>query len=560
MYFMTPMSNIAPEAEEALVPDNNPDGFLPDLVKNLRALARFIYVVTEEEDIFLKKFKNLVKKFMGQTSIYSQSFGLIPLEDQIRDWKSRAHKPSPDTLLDIHGALDHIYKTDPIDKQNFFIITDPEVHLQDPMVQRRLLDLLHQLHNDEHNVKIIIFLSNRKWIPAKLARYIRVIEDKGLAAEDILKTLERPCTALGIPIPENYAEMFRGMTSYEIEAAVSASIVVSMENPETPQGEISPDSIQAFRREQLRKTGLLDYVETKGYNRDDIGGIDRFKTWAHEMKAVFTERGRKYGLKIPKGVLLVGLWGTGKSLSAKVLGTEWGLPVVLLETGKLRGGLVGDTEANAYAAIKMIESVSPCILWIDEAEKSLSGATSSNVSDGGTTSRMLGIFSTWIQETKLPITLVMTANRLSTLPVEFVNRMNERWFFDLPSPDARIEILKIHLRKFRQDSDNYNLARLAQASKDMVGREIEQCIEAAHLKSFLANSPTIDEDILETVLKRKSRIVKTMVDEVKEITDWVGFDRDADDGIKAHFAGKPEIKDGKFSGGAFEIIQGGGVK
>src|SRR5271170_6075894 len=147
------------------------------------------------------------------------------------------------------------------------------------------------------------------------------------------------------------------------------------------------------------------------------------------MRSVFTEEGRKFGLKIPKGVLLVGMWGTGKSLSAKTLGSEWGLPVVLLEMGKLRSSGVGDTEHNTYSVLKMVESVAPCILWIDEAEKSLSGGQSSAQSDSGTTARALGIFSTWIQETKLPIPLVMTANRLSTLPVEFVNRMNEKWFF-----------------------------------------------------------------------------------------------------------------------------------
>jgi SpoVK/Ycf46/Vps4 family AAA+-type ATPase len=535
-----------------------PQGFAPDLIKNIRSLSRFIYVVTEEEDVFLKKFKNLVKKFTGETFVFSSSFGLIPLPQLLADWESRDYKENPnDNLRNLNGVLIDIYKKDPQDKQNFYIILDPEIHLSDPMIQRRFLDMIHQLHSDEHNVKIFIFLSNVKYIPRKLSRYIRIVEDKGLAPEEIAKTLNRPCTALETPIPENHAEMFRGMTTFEIEAAVSQSIVLTMDNPATPQGEISPAHIHAYRREMLKRTGLLEYVDTAAFTRDEVGGIERFKTWAGKMRSVWTDEGRSYGLKIPKGVLLVGIWGTGKSLSAKMLGTEWGLPVVLLEMGKLRSSGVGDTEGNIYAVLKMVESIAPCILWIDEAEKSLSGGQSSAQSDSGTTARSLGIFSTWIAETSLPITLVMTANRLSTLPVEFVNRMDESWFFDLPSVDERIDILKIHLASNKQDSDNYNLLRLAEAAKDMVGREIKQAIEAALIESFHAQAPCLNEDILERILRRKPRIVKTMVDEVTEIKEWVGWSEEADDGIKAHFASTPNRKDGKFIGGAFEIISGG---
>lgn len=535
------------------------EGFAPELVFHLRALSRLIYVVTEEEDVFFKKFRNLVKKFASKIQVYTASFGLVPLEHLIGDWKSKKYEANQN-IAGIHDALAEIYKFDPKDQQHFYIITDPEIHLRDDLVQRRLLDIIHQLHNDEHNVKVIIFLSNRKFVPPKLSRYIQVIEDKGLSSEDIEATLQRPCKALEIPIPANPAEMFRGMTTFEIEASVAQAVVKTMEDPARRQDEISERRIHEFRRGMLRKTGLLEYIDTSNLSHRDVGGLDRFKQWATETKVVFSDEGRSYGLKIPRGVLLVGVWGTGKSLSAKTLGAEWGLPVVLLEMGKLRSSGVGDTEQNIYVVTKLIESVAPCILWIDEAEKSLSGGQSSAMSDSGTTARSLGIFSTWIQETNLPISLVLTANRLSTLPVEFVNRMNERWFFDLPSDDERREILKIHLRKNGQDPDYYQFPPLVEASQDMVGREIEQCIEHALIKSFVARSPVLDAGILETVLRRKPRIVKTMTDEVREIVDWVGYDSEADDGIKAHFASKPNRAGGKFKGGAFQIIGGADSK
>jgi SpoVK/Ycf46/Vps4 family AAA+-type ATPase len=136
--------------------------------------------------------------------------------------------------------------------------------------------------------------------------------------------------------------------------------------------------------------------------------------------------------------------------------------------------------------------------------------------------------------------------------------MDERWFLDLPNEEERIEILKIHLARVRQDPSTYNLLHLSEQAKDMVGREIEQCIDAALIRSFNARSEVLDEDILATGLRRKPRIVKTMTDEVKELTDWVGYDPEADDGIKARWASPPSRVGGKFRSGAFQIIEGGG--
>jgi AAA+ superfamily predicted ATPase len=529
-------------------------GYFPELIIQLRALSRLIYVVTEEEDLFFKKFRNLVKKYSANSHVFDMSFGLVPLETFVKDWKDK--RISNPNTMGIHEALEEIYKQDPKDGQNFYIITDPEIHLSDPMVCRRLLNLIYQIRNDDQNVKLVIFVSSRKFIPPKLARYIHVIEDKGLSAADILATLDRPCGALKIEIPANYAELFRGLTSYEIEAAVSYSIVTTLGTPWKNQSVIYPENIHEFRRQQIKKTGLIEYVDTSQVTLEHLGGTERFKEWVIRTQAAFTEKGRNFGIKIPKGVLLVGIWGTGKSLAAKVLGSQWGLPVVLLEIGKLRSSGLGDTEHNIYQVLKMVEAVSPCILWIDEADKSLSGGQASSVTDSGTTARTLGIFSTWIQETQLPISLVLTANSLTSFPVEFINRMTERFFFDIPSITERVEILKIHLKKINRDPEEYDLYKLAEASKKMVGREIEQAIEAALVDSFHAGLDQLDQDILERVLRRKPRMYNTMVDEVKELVDWVGWDVDADDGIKAKFASIPSRKDNKFIEGAFEIFDG----
>jgi SpoVK/Ycf46/Vps4 family AAA+-type ATPase len=158
---------------------------------------------------------------------------------------------------------------------------------------------------------------------------------------------------------------------------------------------------------------------------------------------------------------------------------------------------------------------------------------------------MIGILSTWLQETMAPICMVMTANSLKTLPVELINRADERWFFDLPSLEDRIDIIKIHLRQRNQDPDNFNLVRLAEAAESMVGREIEQCLKAAMIESYEQKKFSLDENIFVSNLEHKPRIVRTMADDIKEILDWIGFDPSANDGIRARFASVPVGQDRK---------------
>ena len=532
---------------------------LNELAFHVNAVTRALYVVTDEEDFFLRKLQKKVKKDTNETWVYTPVHGLVRVETLLKDWGSRSINADNDTRS-VNQALEKVYKEDPKNKAQFYVFFDADQHLADPIVQRRVLDIMHQVHADKYIIKVLIFVSTRRFIPPKLSRYIQVIDDPGPTKDEVLDVLKVPCTALKYQIPEHPDKLFRGLTTFEIEAALSQNVVRSKYNPEREQNRIYEEDIHTFRKNSLRKTGLLDYMDTSHVNMSDVGGLDRFKAWVEEMRPVFGDEGREAGLTIPKGILLAGVWGTGKSLSAKMLGKEWKLPVVLLEMGKLRSSGVGDTEANAYMVTKLVESVAPCILWIDEAEKSLSGGQSSAATDSGTTARSLGIFSTWIQETTSPITLVLTANRLSTLPVEFVNRMDERFFFDLPSLEERVEVIKIHLRKAGQNPDKYDLHGLSGAANNMVGREIEQCINAAKIKTFGAKKRGIDQGILTEVLRRKPRIVKTMGDEVKELVDWVGYDTDVDDGIRAHFASKPNRAGGQFKGGAFEIIAGGATK
>jgi len=519
----------------------------PELLTHLRALTRFTYFVTDEEDRFLVRLNTMLKaKYDQHTWVFNAALGLVPLPQLIADWNTGAHQQNPE-CSNIHDTLIHIYKTNPKEDVDFYVITDPDHWLRDPHVQRRVLNLAHQSFANDRVIKLVIFVGSRLMVPPKLQRYIDVVFDDGLSDKDIMKLLHQGDNRLpaelkeGEPPPE-LVPHFRGLTSFEVRNAISQSIIKTQDD-EVDRHSINPNIVAKFKRQKLNKTGLLSYVNTDGYTFDVLGGADRFKAWIERYKAAWTTEGQAFGLKPPKGVLSVGVWGCGKSLGVKVMGNAWGLPVVTLEMGKLRSSAVGETEANVYQATKLIESVAPCLIWLDEAEKSLAGAQSSSQSDAGTTSRALGILSTWLQETNAQVCLAMTANTLKTLPVEFVSRMTEKFFFDMPSHEERITIIKIHLKKQQQDPEaiddgepRYQLAELAEASKHMVGREIEQAIQAAMVESFHQGLKHLDHEVLLAEMSGKPRIYKTMVDELREVLEWVGWDEDQQDGIRARLA------------------------
>lgn len=506
----------------------------PELKFYAKSLARMIYVVCEEEDRFLLDFQEGIGKFAKRTFVFNAALGLVPIEQLTKDWLTRAHAENRE-VMSIHDALINIYKEDSKQDQCYYLITDPERWLGDAHVVRRLLNIMHQAHQNLKVLKTVIFVGTRKVIPEKLQRYMEVVHIKGLTKDEVEKKVAEVCQQSRTPVPENPARIFGGLTAYEIQSVVAQSIVATRDDPKNAK-RIDPAYVAEYKRRGLQRTDLLQYIDTKGNSFDDVGGVARFKEWARKTKHAWSDQGQAFGLKPPKGVLAVGVWGCGKSLSVKAMGAAWGLPVVQLEMGRLRSSGVGESEANVYRACRLIESVAPCVVWVDEAEKSLSGNASSGMSDAGTTSRTIGILSTWLQETTAPVCLAMTANSLKTLPVEFVNRMDERFFFDLPHEDERLEILKIHLRKVGQDPAQYNLAELAELSKNMVGREIEQAIGAAMVESFDQKKPNLDEGILSQILSSKPRIFRTMGDELKELTDWVGYSQEQNEGIRARLA------------------------
>lgn len=208
------------------------------------------------------------------------------------------------------------------------------------------------------------------------------------------------------------------------------------------------------------------------------------KDWLKRRGRAFEEKAKEYGLETPRGILLLGIPGTGKSLCAKAVGSAWQFPIIKLDMGKIFGGIVGESESNIRKALKIAEAVSPSVLWIDEIEKGLSGMASSGSTDGGTTSRVLGTFLTWMQEKKKPVFVVATANNISGLPPELLRkgRVDEIFFVDLPLKEDREEIIKIHLKRIKRDYNKFDISKIADACEDFSGAEIEEAIKKLYLR------------------------------------------------------------------------------
>jgi len=250
--------------------------------------------------------------------------------------------------------------------------------------------------------------------------------------------------------------------------------------------------------------------------------MDLLKEWMGQRTSSFNEEAKRYGLPEPKGILLLGVQGCGKSLIAKSIASLWKLPLLRLDVGKIFAGIVGSSEENMRKAIRVAESVAPCILWIDELEKGFSGTQSSGQSDGGTTSRVFGTFLTWMQDKKAATFVVATSNDVTALPPELLRkgRFDEIFFIDLPSAEERMAIFNIHLRKRKRNPDDFDLARLAAATPGFSGAEIEACVVDALYDAFDDDGKELTTDSIVQAAHHTVPLSMTMRERIEDLREW----------------------------------------
>ncbi|MFH0821864.1 MAG: AAA family ATPase [Pseudomonadota bacterium] len=281
------------------------------------------------------------------------------------------------------------------------------------------------------------------------------------------------------------------------------------------------DMVNYEKKQIIRESGALEFFSSKE-NLSDVGGLDRMKEWLRTRERAFSSEARDYGLPAPKGIALIGIPGTGKSLTAKMIAGLWRLPLIRLDLGALFGGLVGQSEENTRRALALSETVAPCILWIDEIEKGLAVGTG----DAGTSMRVFAGILSWMQEKTRPVFVVATANNISLLPPELLRRgrMDEIFFLDLPSGKERREIFEVHIRKRKRPVQGFDLDILSAASEGYVGAEIEQAIiDAMYLAFSDTASPGRDfitDDIL-TALARQVPISRSQRETIEGLRKWL---------------------------------------
>ncbi|MFB2917042.1 MULTISPECIES: AAA family ATPase [Aerosakkonema] len=407
---------------------------------------------------------------------------------------------------------------DPQRDSSIFIFKDLHPFFNDPQTTRWLRDAIASFKGTQ---KSIILMSPVQTIPIELEKEVVVLDfalpDMAELNQVLTQQLD-PARArrLTTEAREKLLRAALGLTRDEAEKVYRKAQVT---NGRLTEAEV--DIVLSEKRQLIRRNGILEYIE-EDETIDAVGGLEELKKWLKQRSNAFTERAREYGLPQPKGMLILGVPGCGKSLIAKTTSRLWGLPLLRLDMGRVYdGSMVGRSEANLRNALKTAESISPVILFIDELDKAFAGSAGSSDSDGGTSSRIFGSFLTWMQEKSSPVFVMATANRVERLPGEFLRkgRFDEIFFVDLPTLEERQEIFKIHLSKRRREVSRFDLEQLGKVSDGFSGAEIEQALVAAMYEAFAQDREFTQLDII-AAIKATQPLSRTMTEQVTALRDW----------------------------------------
>lgn len=496
----------------------------------IRAQYKLIYVVSAEE--------NRVEKWIEELSHLSNP--VLRNRWKLSAWKSRqfiawsCSQGFQSAGLDVPGdirepirCLDWIGKH--LTRDAVVVLRDFHPFLNDPMVARRVRDLVH--HFDGEAVKrTVIFLSSVVKIPLELEKDIQVV-DFDLPDRDTLVNIVRAKAWSGSRSAKYGANFKKVLDSQQLQREVAEAALglteaearMVFDKTSVKDKEFSIPTILQEKKHIIRKSGILEFYEAK-QGLDQVGGVLDLKKWLEKRKVSFTQEARDFGLPEPKGILLLGVPGCGKSLSAKAISIAWQMPLLRLDVGKVFGSLVGSSEENMRRAIKTAEAVAPAILWLDELEKGFSGTKSSGSSDGGTTARVFATFLTWLQEKTSPVFVIATANDVSMLPPELLRkgRFDEIFFVDLPNKEERAEILEIHLLRRNRDPKTFDMRRLVEASAGYSGSELEEVIVTALYNAYDdgGGKNDITTDAMVLAMQEIIPLSQTMRERLTDMREW----------------------------------------
>ena len=488
------------------------------LILMIRAYYPVLYLHSYEYYRTKQKIKGIVELLRreGKKVNYYQwdcVYGLVQiLPDKTEKRIERMQNP-----LEV---LAYILNSKKSGEKNIFVLDDINNHIDRDEVKLMFRKIAEATNNNTH----AIILSSIYRLPAELEKYITVLQIPLPKRNELGEVLDIVAKQSKVELKTNLRNRLidaaLGMTSMEADLAYCLASV------KDGFDEKSPFTVSSEKEQIIRKSGILDYFP-KNESLKDVGGMENLKEWLKKRQLAYDKEARDWGLKEPKGLLLLGVPGCGKSLIAKSIASSWNMPLLRLDVGKVFQGIVGSSEDNTRKAIATAEAVAPCVLWIDEIEKGLSGVQSSGATDGGVTSRIFSTILTWMQEKTAPVFVVATANNINQLPPELLRkgRFDEIFFVDLPSQKEKENIFSIHLQKNRQNVSSFALDILAQKAEGFNGAEIEECVKEAMFTAYVESqesniAPKLQMIHILDAIKNTVPLSKTME---KQITDLRKF-------------------------------------
>ncbi len=469
----------------------------------IRAGYPGLYIVSHEEGRVDAEMVQVAKEINYCLFFWNVVDGLINVE------KKQSVKQAND-------PLEALMAVNELDEKSIVLLKDFHLFIADPNpILIRQFKAVLQMAKTRN--KTLIIVGCRLCLPPELEREITVVEfslpDKeqlGLVLNGILESAKMK--EMEDEQRDKVLDAACGLTTIETENAFALSVVQC-------KG-IHSDIIAREKAQAVKKNGLLEIIETQE-SLESIGGLDVLKEWLLKRRHAFSQRAIEYGLPALKGVLILGLPGTGKSLTAKATAKVFGVPLLKLDAGKIFAGIVGQSESNLRSIMQTAEAIAPCVLWLDEVEKGFSGSRSSNATDGGTSARVFGSFISWMQEKSAPVFIVATANDVSQLPPEMLRkgRFDELFFVDLPNLSEREAIWKIQISKYARDPKDFDIVQLARATEGLTGSEIENVFIESLFQSFDADDEPTDLTIAR-VLTEFVPLSKLMAEQISGLRNW----------------------------------------
>lgn len=484
--------------------------FLRDLDTLIRARYPLLYLVSWEEQRVDGLLTGLARSHGKDLLEWTATRGLRALTGTL--------KVPPEETLEPARALAAIAR---LATPALVLLKDFHRHFDDPVTVRALRELGFQLKT-QFTTAIVVAPTLK--LPEELEKDVSVVDVPLPSKADLLELLKdiarvvtrnkRAVVELNREQADALVSAAHGLTLAEAENAFAKAIA--------QDNRLDSSDVKLLLDEKsqvVRKSGLLEYHATD-QSLSDIGGLDSLKRWLDRRKDAFSEDARAFGLPEPRGLLLLGVQGCGKSLTAKSIATSWRLPLLRLDMGRIYSGYIGSSEENLRRAIRVVESLAPVVMWVDEIEKGMAGASGGG-HDSGVSARVFGTLLTWLQEKTAPVFVVATANRIDTLPPELLRkgRFDEIFFIDLPTAEERKAILSLQLTRRQRAPEDFPLDALALATEQFSGAELEQVVVSGMYEAFADRVP-LEPRHLEAAIRETLPLAVTMAEDVDRLRQW----------------------------------------